>query len=42
MFSLLALYLAYRKQAAQAAAISSQPVVPATQDLAPAVLPLAA
>ncbi|WP_262408741.1 hypothetical protein [Sphingomonas sp. JC676] len=41
MFSLLALYLSYRKQAAEAAAVSPQPV-PSAQDLAPAVLPLAA
>jgi hypothetical protein len=42
MFSLLALYLSYRKHAAQASAVSPQPVSSTAQDLAPTALPLAA
>ncbi len=42
MFSLLALYLSYRKHVAEAAAVSAQPVPSHVQDLAPAALPLAA
>jgi hypothetical protein len=42
MFSLLALYLSYRKQTAQAAVLSPQPVQSHVQDLVPAALPLAA
>jgi hypothetical protein len=42
MFSLVALYLSYRKQVADASAARALPVVAAPQDLAPVALPLAA
>lgn len=42
MFSLIALYFSYRKQAAAASAANAQPAPSHAQDLAPAALPLAA
>ena len=42
MFSLIALYFSYRKQAAIAASVHPQAIPSHAQDLAPAALPLAA